>query len=74
MPKPFFELSLERKTLDTDFEELSVLMQLVKENTELGDVLTDPRLRDSEKQKLLTTFSQSFSQNVQDFFKPDSRL
>ncbi|MGX4644901.1 MULTISPECIES: ATP synthase F1 subunit delta [Holzapfeliella] len=65
--KAFYELSLERKTLDTDFEELSVVMQLVKENPELGSVLTDPRLTDSEKHELLTTFSQPFSQNIQDF-------
>ncbi|MEJ6348292.1 ATP synthase F1 subunit delta [Holzapfeliella sp. He02] len=65
--KAFYELSLERQTLDTDFEELSVVMQLVKENPELGAVLTDPRLTDSEKKELLATISQPFSQNVQDF-------
>ena len=67
--KALFEYSDDAKVLDEVHDELNVLLQIVKANPKILQVLSDPILNKSEKKEFLDTFTTGASVETKEFLK-----
>ncbi|AXX64684.1 F0F1 ATP synthase subunit delta [Bombilactobacillus bombi] len=67
--KALFEFAQEQNQKQAILEELQALTEIYRQVPDLGAVLTDARLSTIEKQKILTTLTNSASKIMQNFLK-----
>lgn len=67
--KALFEYSSDMKAIDEVHQEINVLLDIAKENTNFIKLLSNPVLKKNEKEEFLASFSNQMSQPTQNFLK-----
>ncbi|GEL13197.1 F0F1 ATP synthase subunit delta [Lapidilactobacillus concavus DSM 17758] len=67
--KALFEYATETQDASEIYKELLALRQVFADDPDLGNILSDSRLSLPDKQKILATLKQSFSETLQHFLQ-----
>lgn len=67
--KALYEVAAEQQQIDAVYEQLQVLKEVFQEIPDLGALLTDVRLKSTDKQVIFDELCQSFTGIVSDFLK-----